>query len=233
MPIQRWRCPVALQVKSAVLAAAAAGVAGVFFPLWFAVPVMAVCGVWGAGMCVRRPEVAVDAGAGLVVFRLGLVTRRIRLASVTAVQADRTKVSVARSDGHEVSFYAWGKSPLDRWLRMPDAAGDIAHAVSRAAAGAREAQSADGTGARPGGGGPAARWSRRPLAAALLGCTGLAAVGAAFLVRVSWPSPVMTALGALLALALGLSGVGYVMVSLWLVVRGRAEWAPGDRAGAA
>jgi hypothetical protein len=64
----------------------------------------------------------------------------------------------------------------------------------------------------------------------LLASAGLLEVVAALLVRVSWPSPVMTAVGVTLALALGLSGVFYVLFSLWLLVTGRGTRA---RAGAA
>jgi hypothetical protein len=241
VPIQRWRCPAALQVKSVVVAAAGAAVAGVFFPLWFGVPVMVVLGAWGLGVAVRRAEVVVDPDGGVLVFRVGLLRRRVRLASVTAVQVDGAKVSVARSDGGEISVYAWRKSPLDRWLRIPVIAGEVGHAVSRAATAAQaapaarapEAQAAGGEGAGDAAGvrhPPAAGTrrgrmsvrSRRPLAVALLGCTGLLAIVAAFLVRVSWPDPVLTALGAVLALALGVSGLFYVLFALWLLVTGGA-----------
>lgn len=224
VPIQRWRCPAALQVKSVVVAAAGVAIAGVFFPLWFGVPVMVVIGAWGLGMAVRPAEVVVDPDAGVLVFRVGFLTRRVRLARVTAVQADEAKVSVARSDGGEISVYAWGKSALDRWLRIPVVAGEVAHAISRAAAAAQEADA----------GSPPARArmtrrergplrSRQPLAVTLLGCTGLLAVIAAFLVRVSWPNPVMTALGAVLGIALGVSGLFYALLALWLLLTGRAK----------
>jgi hypothetical protein len=230
VPIQRWRCPAALQVKSVVLAAAGVAVAGVFFPLWFGVPVMVVLGVWGLGMAVRRAEVVVDPGKGVLVFRVGLLARRVRLASVTAVQADGAKVSVARSDGGEISVYAWRKSPLDRWLRIPVVAGDVAHAIvsaASAAPGMRETAGVTAAGHPPAAAARSGRMpirSRRPLAVALLGCTGLLAIVAAFLVRVSWPDPVLTALGAVLALALGVSGLFYVLFALWLLVtRGTAR----------
>ena len=77
-----------LQVKSVVVAAAGVVVAGVFFPPWFGVPVMVVLGAWGVGMGVRRAEVVVDPDTGVLVFRVGLLARRVRLADVTAVQAD-------------------------------------------------------------------------------------------------------------------------------------------------
>jgi len=80
-----------------VLVAAWVAVAGVFFPLWFGVPVMVVLGAWGLGLAVRSGEVVVDPDAGVLVFRIGLLARRVRLADVTAVQADGAKVSIARS----------------------------------------------------------------------------------------------------------------------------------------
>jgi hypothetical protein len=235
MPIQRWRCPVAWQVKSAVFAAAGMAVAAVFFPLWFAVPVMAVLGIWGLGMCVRRSEVVLDADNGLLVLRLGPIARRVRLASITAVQVDRAKVSIARSDGGEISVYAWRKGLLDGWLRVPVVAGDMGHAISRAAAAA-------GAGAQGAPNGPAGQVPRRPpvwrrsrggLAIMLLSCVGVVEVIAALLVRVSWPNPVMTALGVVLALALGLSGVFYILYSLWLLVTRRTPRASRDWASLA
>ena len=241
VPIQRWRCPAALQVKSVVVAAAGVAVAGVFFPLWFGVPVMVVLGVWGLGLAVRRAGVVVDPDVGVLVFRVGLLTRRVRLASVTAVQVDGAKVSVARSDGGEISVYAWRKSPLDRWLRIPVVAGEVAHAISSAAS-AAQAPVAQGQGGQGVEHPPAAAArrgrmpirSRRPLAVALLGCTGVLAIAAAFLVRVSWPDPVLTALGVVLALALGVSGLCYALFALWLLVTGGvARRAAGPSSGLA
>jgi hypothetical protein len=179
---------------------------------------MGVLGAWGLGVAVGRAAVVVDPGAGVLVFRVGLITRRVRLADVTAVLADGAKVSVARSGGGEISVYAWRKSPLDRWLRIPVVAGEVAHAISTAA----EAAGQPAAEAR------APLRSRRPLAVTLLGCTGVLAVAAAFLVRVSWPNPVMTALGALLALAFGVSGVFYVLFACWLLVTGRVARRPGS-----
>jgi len=225
VPIQRWRCPVALQAKSVVVAAAGVVVAVVFFPLWFGVPVMVLIGGWGLGMAVRPSEVVIDSGAGTLLFRVGLIARRVRLANVTALLADGAKVTIARSDGGEISVYAWRKSPLDRWLRIPVVAGDVAHAISAAVTAAQAAgQEPDAAGAaaevRPARARGPLR-SRQPLAVTLLGCTGVLAVAAALLVRVSWPSPVMTALGAVLALALGVSGIFYVLLACWLLVTGR------------
>ena len=225
VPIQRWRCPVTLQVKSVVVAAACVVLAGLFFPPWFGVPVMVILGGWGLGMAVRPAEVVLDPDAGTLMFRVGLIARRVRLANVTALLADGAKVTIARSDGGEISIYAWRKSPLDRWLRIPVVAADVAHAISKAATAAhsatQEPPAAEAAAeVRPAKARASLR-SRQPLSVTLLACTGVLAIAAALLVRVSWPSPVMTALGAVLALALGFSGLFYVLLSCWLLVTGR------------
>ena len=230
VPIQRWRCPVTLQVKSAVVAAAGVVVAGVFFPLWFGVPVMVILGAWGLGMAVRPTEVVLDEDAGTLLFRVGLIARRVRLANVTALLADGAKVSIARSDGGEISIYAWRKSPLDRWLRIPVVADEVAHAISKAATAAHSAAQEPAIAeaaakVRPAKARSSLR-SRQPLAVTLLAGAGVLAIAAALLVRVSWPSPVMTALGAALALALGVSGLFYVLLSCWLLVTGRITRRP-------
>ena len=214
-----------LQVKSVVVAAAGVVVAGVFFPLWFGVPVMVILGGWGLGMAVRPAEVVLDPDAGTLMFRVGLIARRVRLANVTALLADGAKVTIARSDGGEISIYAWRKSPLDRWLRIPVVAADVAHAISKAAtaahSAAQEPPAAEAAAeVRPAKARASLR-SRQPLAVTLLACSGVLAIGAALLVRVSWPDPVMTVLGALLALALGVSGLFYVLFACWLLVTGR------------
>ena len=210
-----------LQVKSVVVAAAGVVVAGVFFPLWFGVPVMVILGGWGLGMAVRPAEVVLDPDAGTLMFRVGLIARRIRLADVTAMLADGAKVTIARSDGGEISIYAWRKSPLDRWLRIPVVADDVAHAISKAATAAQEPPTAEAAAeVRPAKARASLR-SRQPLAVTLLACAGVLAIVAALLVRVSWPNPVMTVLGAVLALALGVSGLFYVLFACWLLVTGR------------
>jgi hypothetical protein len=229
VPIQRWRCPVTLRVKSVVVAAAGVVVAGVFFPPWFGVPVMVILGGWGLGMAVRPAEVVLDPDAGTLMFRVGLIARRVRLANVTALLADGAKVTIARSDGGEISIYAWRKSPLDRWLRIPVVAGDVAHAISKAATAAHSAAqeppaaepaAESAAEVRPAKARASLR-SRQPLAVILLACSGVLAIGAALFVRVSWPNPVMTVLGAVLALALGVSGLFYVLLACWLLVTGR------------
>ena len=231
-----------LRVKTDVMAVIGAVVALVFLPLWFGVPVAVLLALWAAGMTVFGSSVVIDPEAGQLMFGMGLITRRVRLTDITAVLVDRSKVSVARSAGGEISLYAWRKSALDGWLRVPAEADEIGHAISAAVALAQDAQRREGEGdAEPAGQPPvrvgSAARTRSTLATALLGCAGLVALGAALVVRVRWhDDPVMTTLGVILALALGVSGLFYLLAALWLLLTGRApSRAPGaaaaDRAG--
>jgi hypothetical protein len=232
-----------LRVKSVVFAAVGVAVALVFFPRWFGVPVAVVLAAWNLSLTVRAATVVLDPGAGLLVLRVGLITRRIRLTDITAVLVDQAKVSIARSAGGEISLYAWRKSHADAWLRVPVVASDIGHAVASAVALAQDAARATAQDASvtataatapaagrdtdragtpgvnrapaPTRSGTSAR-ARSALATALLGCVGVVALAAAFLVKLSWHNPVMTVLSVILALALGVSGLFYVMFALWL-----------------
>jgi hypothetical protein len=222
---QRWRCPAVLRVKALVVAAVCVPVALVFLPLWFGVPVAAAAALWGLGLAALGASVTVDEDAGLVTLRMGLLVRRIRLTDVTAVLVESSKVSVGRTAGGEVSLYAWRKGPLDALLRVPAAAGDIGHAISRAAALAQAyAREADGPVTGPSGpvGGRTPARTRSRLATGLLGAAGVVAIVGSLLVRVHWDSPVLTVLGAAIALALGVSGLLYLLVALWIGLTGRA-----------
>lgn len=235
-PIQRWRGPAALRVKSAVFAAVGVTVALVFFPLWFAIPVAVALAAVYLGMAVVGTSVLVDTGVGLLVLRVGLITRRVRLAEVTAVLVDQAKVSIARSGGGEISLYVWTNSLLDRWLRAPAVATDIGHAIASAVALARADQSEAGdtgtVGQTPVRAGTSAG-ARSTLAAALLGGAGLVAIVAALLVRVHWHNAAMTVLAVILALALGISGLAYLLFALWILLTRRSARTPADRASTA
>lgn len=208
--IESWRAPVIVQAKAAVSAALGILVAAVFFPLWIAVPVSVALGVWGIGMCVRRPAVVLDAAAGTLTIRLGPITRRVPAGEINAIGLDRGKVTVGKADGTAMSFYAWQKSRLDRWLKVPVVAGDVAHAVAKAAAAARPPEQAGDTTVRSG----------EYLSLIAVVVAGAAEIAAVFFVRVSWGSPVMTALGALVALAFGFTGVVSLVVALWTFMAG-------------
>jgi hypothetical protein len=212
---QRWRSPAAVRAELFLFTAVVAAAALVFLPLWFAIPVaVAETAVYGS-MAVLGVAVTVDQRAGLLVFRVGLLTRRVRLADVTAVLADQGRVSVARTAKGEISVSVWGRSRLHRWLRVRDESADVGHAIARAVALAQ-----------PGGipnsrtASPAATRSR--LAAALLGLAGLVAIAAALLVRVHWHNPVMAVLAVLLALVLGIAGLAYLLLALWILLTGRS-----------
>jgi uncharacterized membrane protein YdbT with pleckstrin-like domain len=231
-----------LRVKSVVVAAAGAAIAVVFFPPWFGIPVAAVLAAWGLGLAALGASVAVDRAAGTLVLRMGLVVRRVRLTDVTAVLVDQAKVSIGRDNGGEVSMYAWRKSPLDALLRVPAVAGDIGHAIASAVALAKANQDpeaaadpeatadpeaaadpeADAPGARPAGPGGTPARARSRLATALLGGAGALAIVGALVVRVHWHNPVLTVLSVILALALGVAGLLYLLVALWILLTGRA-----------
>jgi hypothetical protein len=219
---QRWRCPAVLRIKFFLLAAAGGAIAVVFLPLWFALPVTAVLAVVGLGVALGGASVLLDEDAGRLTLRLGVLVRRIRLTDITAVLIDTNKVSIASRRGPEISFFAWRKGALDALLGVPVAAGDIGHAISRAAA---LAQAGDAPPASPLPAGAAA--SRTPartrsrLATGLLGGAGAAAIVAALLVRVHWHNPVLTVLGVLVALLLGACGLLYLLVALWIALTGR------------
>lgn len=222
--MERWRCPVVLRVKSVVIAAAGAAIAVVIFPLWFGIPVAVVLAAWGLGMAAFGASVVLDRSAGLLVLRMGLVVRRIRLADVTAVLVDQAKVSIGRANGGEVSVYAWRKSPLDALLGVPAVADDIGHAIASAVALARAAQDpqADADVARPSSLGRTPARTRSRLATATLGGAGVLAIVGALVVRVHWHNPALTVLSVILALALGVAGLLYLLVALWILLTGRA-----------
>ena len=221
---ERWRCPVALRVKSVVIAAAGVAVALVFFPLWFGIPVAVVLAAWGLGMAALGASVTVDRAAGALVLRMGLVVRRIRLTDVTAVLVDQAKVSIGRANGGEVSVYTWRKDPLDALLGAPLVASDIGHAISSAVALTQAAENpeASASAAWPAGLGRTPARTRSRLATALLGGAGALAIVSALVVRVHWHNPALTVLSVVLALALGVSGLLYLLVALWILLTGRA-----------
>jgi hypothetical protein len=226
-PIQRWRCPPVLRVESVAVAAIGVAIALVFFPLWFAIPVAVVLAAVYGGMAVAGTSVVIDRGVGVLVFRMGLIARRVQLTDIAAVLVEAAKVSIARSAGGEISLYVWGNSWLDRWLRVPAEATDIGHAIAGAVALAQDARGeAAGAGAgaaaapRPRAGNSAS--VRSALASTLLGGAGLVAIVASLLVRVHWHNAAMTVLAVILALVLGIAGLAYLLLSIWILLTRRS-----------
>jgi hypothetical protein len=240
VPIQRWSSPVVGRVKGVVVGGLCAAVAVGFFQPWFGITAAAVTGVLSLANLVLGARVTLDTEAGVLVLRWGLLIRRVRLADITRVLAEDSKLSIARARGGEISVYLWGRGAVDRWLGLPLAAGDIGHAVASASALARSAAEdlagPESRGAQsPGGDSPdavdaaAAGWrrpsaaSRSVLATVLLGSLGLLSVCAALLVRHSWHNPVMSVLAVILALLLGVGGVFYVCLSAALFASSTRE----------
>jgi hypothetical protein len=217
MPIQQWRCPVALQAKSAAAAGIGIVVALVFLVPALAIPVTVILGVWGLSMCVRRGTVLLDPDGDRIVVRYGLITRRIRLSRITAVQVDRAKVTIGTANGDVISFYAWQRSRLDRWLRGQLVASEVGHAIARAATTVQEAAAAQDAPIPQ----PVPPRPRQRLAMALLACAGAVEFGAAFGVRLAWSNPVMTVLAVILVLGLGAAGALSIVVALWTLLRSR------------
>ncbi|MCL2585450.1 MAG: hypothetical protein FWE35_23670 [Streptosporangiales bacterium] len=209
-PAEHWRAPAALGLKSLAGSCIGIVIAAVFFPLWVAVPVAVVLAVWAAGMCVRRPAVTLDSGT--LTVRLGAVTRRVPLEEVEAVVLEQGKVLIGKTDKTALSFYAWRKSKLDSWLKVPDISGDVAHAISRAATAAAAKNVTDAPAPRP------KKRQASPLLA--LACAGVLEIAAAIITRVSWPSPAMTVLGVIVALAFGFTGVGTLVFTFWTFLTG-------------
>jgi len=209
-----------LRVKAVVLTAVVVLIALVFFPLWLGVTVAVLAGAFGLSVAVLGAAVVVDAPAGVVRLRLGLFFQRIRLTDITAVVVDKGKVSLGRASGWEISLYTWRQGRLDALLGLPVVASDIGHAISKAAT---AAQTSDTAGApRRIDSAQTSEHTRSRLATTLLGGAGVLAIAGSLLVRVHWHNPALTVIGVIVALGLGISGLLYLLVALWILLTGRA-----------
>jgi hypothetical protein len=224
---EQWRAPFVLRAKSVVAGAVGVTIVLVFFPRWFGIPVAVLLGASGLGTAVLGRTVVVDRAAGLLVLRMGLITRRIRFTDVTAVLVDEAKVSVARVKGGEISVYAWRRGRLDALLGVPAVASDIGHAIASCVALAQAAPATEGATReeRPARRGLTPARVRSRLSGTLLGGWGLVAILAALVVRVHWDNTALTVLGVIIALALGVSGLLSFLIGLWILLTGRAPQA--------
>jgi hypothetical protein len=228
---EQWRAPFVLRVKSVVAGAVGVTIVLVFFPRWFGIPVAVLLGASGLGTAVLGGTVVVDRAAGLLVLRMGLITRRIRFTDVTAVLVDEAKVSVARVKGGEISLYAWRRGRLDALLGVPVVASDIGHAIASCVAlaeaerGASPATEDAAREERPVSAGLTPARVRSRLTGTLLGGWGLVAILAALVVRVHWDNTALTVLGVIIALALGVSGLLSFLIGCWILLTGRAPQA--------
>lgn len=215
---EQWRAPAAVGLKALVSAAVGIAIAAVFFPLWVAVPVAVLLAVWGLGTCLRRPAATLE--PGMLTVRRGVVTRRVPVSQIEAVVLDQGKVTIGKTGKSVVSFYAWRRSRLDAWLKVPDIASDIAHAISKAATAAQPAP-APAEGERKARGEGKARWragKNSPVIA--LACAGVLEIAAALATRVSWGTTAMTVAGIVVALGFGFTGMFTVVFALWTFLTG-------------
>jgi hypothetical protein len=231
VPREQWRAPFVIRVKAVIAAAVGVTIGLVFFPRWIGIPIAVLPGALGLGTAVLGGTVVVDRAAGLLVLRMGLITRRIRFTDITAVLVDRAKVSVARVRGGEISLYAWRRGPLDALLGVPVVASDIGHAIASCVAlagaegGAAPAAEDAAREERPARAGLTPARVRSRLTGTLLGGWGLVAILAALVVRVHWDNTALTVLGVIIALALGVSGLLSFLIGFWILLTGRAPQA--------
>jgi hypothetical protein len=209
-----------LRVKAVVFTAVVVTIALVFFPLWLGVTITVLAGAFGLSVAVLGAAVAVDPTAGVVSLRLGLLFQRIRLTDITAVIVDKAKVSIGRASGGEISFYAWRQGRLDALLGLPVVASDVGHAISRAATAAQSSGTA-GAPRRIDSGRTSER-TRSRLATAMLAGAGALAIAGSLLVRVHWHNPALTVISVVIALVMGIAGLLYLLVALWILLTGRA-----------
>jgi hypothetical protein len=231
VPREQWRAPFVIRVKAVIAAAVGVTIGLVFFPRWIGIPIAVLPGALGLGTAVLGGTVVVDRAAGLLVMRMGLITRRIRFTDITAVLVDEAKVSVARVKGGEVSLHAWRRGPLDALLGVPVVASDIGHAIASCVAlagadgGAAPATEDAAREEPPGRPGPTPARVRSRLTGTVLGGWGLVAILAALVVRVHWDNTALTVLGVIIALALGVSGLLSFLIGFWILLTGRAPQA--------
>jgi hypothetical protein len=232
VPAQEWHAPVVVQLKTLASEAIGILIAAVFFPAAVAIPVSVLLALWGISMCARRPQVLLSPAPGggkpgMLTIRLGLITRRILVSNIEAVVLDQAKVTIGKAGGTAISFYAWRKSRLDTWLKVPDVSSDVAHAISKAATAAQAKTVTEfpaGTTPVPEKGigktGAKGR-SGKNLPLIVMACAGVLEIAAAAIVRVSWGNLTMTVLGIIVALALGFTGMFTLVFALWTYLRGQ------------
>jgi hypothetical protein len=212
MPEDSWRFPVGMQGVIVLLAAINIVLVRVLFVPAFAFPVMALIAAGALTLALRRSRIWIDHDRGIVVIRLGLLVQRIPLAGIRSAKPHRSGLVISKLNGRQISLYS---SRLVNQFRIPTDADLMARGITRAVEDAREA-SASGQPVDPAAFRPSSNWPMAVLAA-----TGLVGIGAAFLVRFSWPNPVLTVVAILFAVYIGLTGVFIVVFAVWILAAER------------
>lgn len=216
MPDERWPFPVVVQVASTIIAAANMALIKVLFVDAFAIPLMVLVSAATVVVAGRPCSVTLSRAEGVVVIRAGFISRRIRLNRITSAEVKRTGITIRYFGGRQLSLCTnW----LISWLRIPTPADRIARAVSRAVEDARE-QAADDP--------EELVWiaMRSNPAMIALACVGLVAIAAAFLVRFSWPNPLLTVVAVMFAVYIGVTGLFLVMFAVWVLASERRAERP-------
>ena len=124
----------------------------------------------------------------------------------------RTGVAITAVGGRQVSLCTnW----LISWLHIATPAHQIVSGISRAIEDARDAQERAGRLYHPAG--PVVLATRSNRAMLGLAALGFVAIMAAFLVRFSWPNPVITVLAVMFAVYIGLTGLFLVVFAVWIM----------------
>jgi len=216
MPDERWQFPIAVQAVTVVIALANMAVIKVLFVDAFAFPLLAVVAVLAIVLAGRASSVTLSAGRRFVEVRTGFLREQIPLQRIRSAYVKRTGVTFIVAGGRSVSLASnW----LVSWLRIPTPAEDIARAVNLAVEDDRAAHADDPAA-------PPTFATRNNRAMVALACVGVVAIIAAFLVRFSWPNPVLTVLAVMFAVYIGLTGAFLVIFAIGVLSAGRR--APGS-----
>lgn len=221
MPDERWRFPIAVQAVTVAVAVVNMAVIKVLFVATFAYPLIALAAVLAVLLAGRPSSVMLSTTDGLVEMRAGFIRQRIPLQQISSAVVKRTGVTITAVGGRQVSLCTnW----LVGWLHVATPAHQIISGVSRAIEDARDARERAGRPYNPAG--PVVNATRSNRAMVGLAAIGFVAIVAAFLVRFSWPNPVITVLAVMFAVYIGLTGAFLVIFAVWIM---SAERGPSSR----
>jgi len=211
MPDQRWRFPFAFQAVSILIAVVNIGLIWLMFVPVFAIPLILIVAVMSILVSGRPIAITLGRETGMVTIRSGFLSRQFPLTRISSVKKKRTGIDISFVAGRQVCL---GTNWLVSCLHMATPAEEIAWQVTQAAEEAKTAHPHE-----------PAHYAPNPLrnnrAMVLLTCLGLVGMGAAFLVRFSWPNPLLTAVAVLFALYIGATGLFLVLFSVWILAAER------------
>jgi hypothetical protein len=207
MPDQRWRFPLTFQAVSLLIAAVNIVLIRIMFVTALAIPLMAIVAIIAILVSSRRIAITLSRDRGTITIRTGLLSREFPLTRISSVKKKRTGIDISFVAGRQVCL---GTNWVVSWLHMTTPAEEIAWQVTRAAEDAKASHPHE-----------PAHYAPNPLrnnrAMVLLAGIGLVGIGSAFLVRFSWPNPLLTAVAVLFALYIGLTGLFLLVFALWVV----------------